>query len=264
LADTLRRGYVLPLSPAAANRPVCETWRKRVALAALVVVSLALPARAVAQPAAAHETPAAPAASPAGASHAESAPPAAAPAAPAGEHGARAGDAAAGEHGGSEAHDASPWGFIGKTFNFAVLAGALFYLARKPFAQYLADRSTQIRDDLVRASEMKEEAGRQIAQIDAKLEQLPSELDALRARGQVEVAAEEARIDEAAAQERDRLLEQTRREIGLQLRLARRDLVTHAADLSVQLARERIRERITDEDQARLVDRYIAQVRTND
>ena len=39
-----------------------------------------------------------------------------------------------------------------------------------------------------------------------------------------------------AAAERDRLLEQTRREIELQVRLAKRELVEHAADLSVQLA----------------------------
>jgi F0F1-type ATP synthase membrane subunit b/b' len=55
-----------------------------------------------------------------------------------------------------------------------------------------------------------------------------------------------------------------RREIDLQLRAARRDLVTHAADLALQVARERIRTQITSDDQARLVDDYLAQVKKHD
>ena len=241
-----------------ASRLTCETWRKRLAagvLAAACAIATVAPAVVRAQAAPSHDA-AAP--SPSGGAHAGDPAPAAAnghgASAPAHESGAA--------HG--EAHESSPWPFVGKIVNFAILAGAIFYLARKPFAQYLADRGVQIRNDLVRAAEMKDEAGRQIVEIDARLKQLPTELDALRARGRDEVAAEEARINETAAHERERLLEQMRREVDLQLRAARRDLVTHAADLSVQLARERIREHITSDDQARLVDRYLAQVKTHD
>ena len=108
---------------------------------------------------------------------------------------------------------------------------------------------------------MRQSAASQIAEIDAKLKQLPAELDALKTRGAQEIAAEEARIRAEADAERDRLLEQTRREIDLQLRLARRELVTHAADLAVGVARERIQQRITDADQLALVDRYLTQVK---
>ena len=233
------------------NRVACETSRKRaglacvVALAAVAALAWSVPVGAQA----AHETPAQ--AAPAAADHG-------AVPTPAGEHGAAAGHAPA------ESHDASPWPFVGKIVNFLILAGAIVYLARQPFATYLADRGVQIKDDLVRAAEMKDEAGRQIADIEAKLLRLPGELDALRARGKDDVAAEESRINEVAALERERLLEQTRREIDLQLRVARRDLVTHAADLAVQVARDRIRDRITTDDQRRLVERYLSQVKSND
>jgi F-type H+-transporting ATPase subunit b len=176
-------------------------------------------------------------------------------------HAAVSEHAVAAGHTGEEEHGGGFVALAGKLFNFAVLAGCLVYFLREPFRQYLANRSTAIRSDLVAAASMKEDAARQIAEIDAKLKQLPSQLDALRARGHDEMAAERARIEQAAATERDRLLEQTRREINLQVRSARRDLVTHAADLAVQVARERIRHRISDEDQRRLVDRYLEQVR---
>jgi F0F1-type ATP synthase membrane subunit b/b' len=90
---------------------------------------------------------------------------------------------------------------------------------------------------------------------------LPGELEALRAQGAQEIAAEEARIRAAAAAERDRLLEQARREIDWQAKIAERDLVDHAADLAVGVATERITKSITGDDQLRLVDRYVRQLK---
>jgi F0F1-type ATP synthase membrane subunit b/b' len=64
------------------------------------------------------------------------------------------------------------------------------------------------------------------------------------------------------AREREKLLENTRREIELLARVARRDLVEHAADLAMTLAQARIAHEMTPDDQARLVDRYTAEVRS--
>ena len=86
-------------------------------------------------------------------------------------------------------------------------------------------------------------------------------MNALRNRGAEEIKAEEQRIAAAAAADRERLLEQTRREIDLQVRLAKKEILEHAADLSVQLATERIKKEATPEDQTRLVDRYLDQVK---
>ena len=150
---------------------------------------------------------------------------------------------------------------VARLVNFAVLAGTLVYLLRLPVRQYLEDRRTQVRGDLVNAAAMKESAAAQIEEIDRKMKALPGELEALRAQGAQEVAGEEARIRALAAVERDRLLEQARREIDLQVKVAERELVSHAADLAVGVAAERIKKNITDDDQKRLVDRYVDQLR---
>lgn len=164
-----------------------------------------------------------------------------------------------------EAHDEdehhSVWaGLLWPTVNFAILFGGLWYLLRQPFAGYLASRHSAIRQDLVEAAGVKAAAAAQIAELDRKLAALPGEIDALRTRGAEEIAAEEARIAALAAAERERMLEQTRREIALQLRLAKRELVEHAANLSVQLAADRIQQQITAADQDRIVDRYLENV----
>ena len=147
--------------------------------------------------------------------------------------------------------------------NFIIFVGILYYFFNQPFRDYLASRSTTIGKDLVEAAELKAAATAQLAAIEQKLQALPGELEALRQRGAAEIAAEEQRIAAAATVDRDRLLEQTRREIDLQVRLAKREILEHAADLSVQLATERIKKEVTPADQDRLVDRYLQQVKAN-
>jgi len=179
---------------------------------------------------------------------------------PAGEHAPPAG-----EHEAEGGHDGSIGGMIVKmgwpVANFIILLGVLYYFGNKPLKDYLASRHSSIRKDLVEAAELKATATAQLAAIEQKLQALPGELTALRTRGAEDIKAEEARIAAAAAADRERLLEQTRREIELQVRLAKKEILEHAADLSMQLATERIKKDVTPEDQLRLVDRYLDQVK---
>jgi F-type H+-transporting ATPase subunit b len=177
------------------------------------------------------------------------------------EHGAPPPAAAAAPEHAAQAEGGNPLvGTIAKLFNFALLAGTLVYFLRSPLATYLSDRGKQIRGDLVKAAGMKQLATEQLAKIDAKMAALPGELDALRKTGAQEVATEEARMRQAAEAERTRLMEQSTRDIDWQLKIAERDLRQHAGALAVELATKRVKATITDGDQARLVDRYVAQV----
>lgn len=171
------------------------------------------------------------------------------------QHEAQAGKPAEG------AHEQTWLQTAAKIANFAILAGVLTYFLKAPIAAYLGSRETQIRQDLVTAAELRAAATAQLAEIEKKLQSLPAELDALRTQGAADVVAEQARIAQAAAAERERLIEQTRREIDMRLRVARRQLTEHAAQLAVNVAEDRIRRSITPDDHLRLVDRYMSQLR---
>ena len=168
--------------------------------------------------------------------------------------------AAAGEH-----HDESIGGMIlgmgWPVANFIIFIGVLYYFLNQPIREYLATRDSTIRKDLVEAAELRAAATAQLENIEQKLKALPGELANLRTRGAEDIKAEEQRIAAQAAADRERLLEQTRREIELQVRLAKKEILEHAADLSVQLATERIKKEVTPADQERLVDRYLSQVK---
>jgi F0F1-type ATP synthase membrane subunit b/b' len=176
----------------------------------------------------------------------------------AGEHN----PAAAGAEGEEAAADHSNplVGMIAKLFNFVLLAGTLVYFLRSPLAVYLSNRSSQIRERLVKARELRAGAAAEQAAVAEKMKSLPAELAALSKAGAEEIEAEEARIRQAAEAERARLLELTDRDINTQLKLAERALTKQAADLAVAVAAERVKTTITDADQIRLVDRYLIQV----
>lgn len=201
---------------------------------------------------------------------------------PAGAHGAAtpaAGDAAHGQppaHGppaaggqgtesaghGADSHAAeSIWTIPARLFNFAILVGGLVYFLRSPLAAYLASRRQQIRGGLESAREMSEKATAHLAELDRRLQTLPAELEALRQKGIEEIAAEEQRIQAKAEAERTRLIEEMQRDVDVRVRVARKALAEHAADLAVGLAADRVRQTITDVEQTRLIDRYTAQVK---
>ena len=169
-------------------------------------------------------------------------------------------EAPQGEHAAPAEHGSSIWSVVAKLLNFAILAGTLVYFLRTPLSAYMRDRAATIRQDLVTARQMKVDAQTQLDEIDARMKALPAELEALKTRGAREIAAEEQRILRTAEAERERLLDQTRRELDLQLRTAKRELVAHAADLAVNLASDRIKGSITQEDHERLAARYIRDV----
>ncbi len=180
---------------------------------------------------------------------------------PAAQAGAQASDGHAAEGQAAEGkHSEGLLPLAAKLVNFAALVGLLTYFLRAPLAGYLDTRATDIRQDLVAAADMRRAATEQLAEIERKLSALPAELDALKARGAEDLRAEQARISQAVAAERQRLLDHTRREIDMRLRIARRELVEYTARLAVGAAEARVRRAITPEDQLRLMDRYTTQL----
>ena len=175
-------------------------------------------------------------------------------------HGAAQPVAGEAESAEAEGHDTGWSSTLWKAANFGILVGVLVYFLRAPVLGYLDGRIGKVREDLVTAAQTRETAQRQLAAIEAQLKALPAELDALRGRGAEDIVAERGRIEQAAEVERQRLLDHTRREIEMRLRIARRELLELGADLAVRVASDRIQQSITPDDQARMVDRYASQL----
>ncbi len=154
------------------------------------------------------------------------------------------------------------WETLGRWFNLAVLFGAIAYAVRLPAREYFRKRRDEIQREMREAREAQEAAEKKLAEVEARLSNLDAELAELRREVEKESATERDRILELARLEADKIMSQASREIDGLGRTVRKDLKEYAARLAVKLAEERIRSRMTEGDEQRLVDRFFADLKS--
>ncbi len=124
--------------------------------------------------------------------------------------------------------------------NFAVIAGVMFWAARKYLPGAFRARTASIQRAMEEARRASEDANRRLSGIESRLSRLDDEIAAMKASGEADLAAEEARIQAAAEQDARKIVESAEQEIAAAAKAARRDLTNYAADLAIALAKKQI------------------------
>jgi F-type H+-transporting ATPase subunit b len=172
-----------------------------------------------------------------------------------------AGSALASEGGG---HGGEPKGWIAtdtyRVINFGILAVGLFLLLRKPASQALNDRIQGIREQLEELEAKKAEAEKTLAEYNEKLAKLDEEAERIVQQYIQQGQESKARIIEEAKQTAVKLEEQAKRNIENEFQRAKLQLQAEIAEKALAKAEEIIKEKITREDQDRLVDEYLEKV----
>ena len=147
--------------------------------------------------------------------------------------------------------------FLSKVANALVLFGGLTLVMRKPVKAMLAKRTVDVGESLrqAQAARTKAEAGSEASK--AKLASLDGEIRALKAEAEAEARRQAGRISLAAAAEAERLKKLTRQELDEQVRRSVGDLMSYAAARAADIARARIRRRLTPATQSSLIDQSI-------
>ncbi|MGD0435525.1 MAG: hypothetical protein ABSB86_03620 [Bryobacteraceae bacterium] len=158
----------------------------------------------------------------------------------------------------AEQHD--PWIFW-KWVNFAILAGGLGYLISKHAPAFFDSRSKEILQGIADGAKALKEAQARAAGIEQRLAGIQTEIDKLRGAARVEMAAEGDRRQRDTERHLQKLQEQAAQEITLMTRASRDELRKYSAELALQLAEQRIRSRITKENQNGLVDAFLGDLR---
>ena len=154
----------------------------------------------------------------------------------------------------------SGWGWIetaGRWFNLAVLVGIIAYFLRIPLRQFLADRKRGIQEDISSAGRALQEAEERLSVVQGQIRGLDEERAAMRKATAEEAEGERLRVLERAQRDVDRLTRRAETEIQLLTRVARNELRSHAADLAVGLARQKLSQELTAEEDARVVGRVV-------
>ena len=159
------------------------------------------------------------------------------------------------EEGKKEQHE-----LIFKIINFALLAGGLIFLLRKPAAEFFAQRSASIKKSLDDGRKALESSQAQLTAVEEKLKHLEEEIAAFRASATKEMEAERRHLQQSTAEEAEKILESARAQMETSTRAGMLELRTFVAQQALAFAEELIRQRLDDVGRERLVKQFIAKV----
>jgi len=150
------------------------------------------------------------------------------------------------------------WLDIGKAANLVLVVAVLIWVARKPLAEFFTGRSRAIADQLAEAQKARLEAETRLAEIGTRMSSLETELLGIRAAAEQEAKAEYQRLTADAEREAQKIVERAGRDIEGVTRTAQLELKAYVSDLSVEMARQKVRSEVTDDDRRRLFARFVA------
>ena len=160
--------------------------------------------------------------------------------------------------GGGEAEGGKNWSDFGwRAFDFAVLAGLLYWLLAGKVKEFFSERRKSVKTSLEKVEAAKEEAKRKFAEYDAKLDKAAEEIKDMAETIRLQGLRERERIIADALRTAEKMKEDVRKRMEQEMKKARNDLRTEAARLSIDLAQEILRKEITPTDHAGMVRDYI-------
>lgn len=149
------------------------------------------------------------------------------------------------------------WKFI----NLAIFVTAGIVILRRPLRDALRARQERIKVQLAEAEKELDEAQIRLTEAEALVARIDSDKAAIREQAKKEAHVERGRLSAATEKEIEKLRHQAEREIETAGKIARKELQRFLAHRSVELARETVRTQIRPEDDVRLIQEEIGQLR---
>lgn len=156
--------------------------------------------------------------------------------------------AEAGEHGGNTLMD-----WVWRIVNFAILAIVLIVFLRKPLRDYLKQRKELIERSIKEAQEAKELAQKALREVEERLKLKDKEVEEILESARNSGERERDRLIEEGEKLKDKILEQAKINIDFEVKRAKQAIKEEAADAALKLAEEKIKAKITKDDQERLL-----------
>lgn len=158
--------------------------------------------------------------------------------------------------------EASPAGWIFRWLNFAIVAALIVWSFSKA-APYFRKHADEISQKIAEGARAREAAERQRAEAQAKLANIPQEVEAIRAEAKRGTQLEGERLRALAKTEAETIERAGQAEIAATERAARIELKILAAQLAVERAEAVLRRDLTDDNEAALFRTFVAELSAN-
>ncbi len=149
-----------------------------------------------------------------------------------------------------------------KIVNFAILVAVLVWFLKKPLKEFLRKRTETIEKTLKEATEAKELAQKALAAVEDRLKLKDKEIQEILSRSQGSAVGEKEALIKQGEQMKEKILEQARNNIDYEVRLAKESIKAEAAGIALELAEKKLRDKLTKEEQIRLIEESLKRMET--
>lgn len=167
----------------------------------------------------------------------------------------------AAEGGGEEHGGVDIMGVVWQVVNFAVLVALLIFAIKKfDVKGALRQRTELIKKNIDEAREAKEIAQKALAEVEERLKLKDREIEEIMANARASGERERAAAEEEGIRMSERITEQARANIEMELEQARAALRAEAVELAMELAEKKLGERLTPEEQKKLIEESLSKL----
>ncbi len=147
--------------------------------------------------------------------------------------------------------------------NSLILFYVLYRFGKKAVVDGLTSRREGIMRGIESASKMKSEAKGQLAEYEAKLAKIDSEIERVRREMREAAEAERVSILEEAKKRRERMEREAKLLIDQELKAAREELVHETVAKAMESAEQLVSQKVSGDDHRRLSDEYLASLQNS-
>ena len=150
--------------------------------------------------------------------------------------------------------------YMWKIINFLVLVIVLFKFAKKPLQNFLQQRSETIAKTLQEAKAAREAAEKALREVEGRLKTKDAEIEAIIAAAKRSGETERNAIIEESARLKEKIVEQAKTNIEFELKHAKEVIKAEAVELAMELAEKKLKEKLTKDEQEKLLDDSLVKI----
>ena len=147
-----------------------------------------------------------------------------------------------------------------RVINFVIFVGTLYVLMRKPIAKFFRERTLKIQQEFKDLEARKADAAQRLKDVEASIASLETERAAIIADYRAQGEALKKGMVEKAEETARQIVEQAKFAAENEAKTAVEDLRGRMADLLAEAATTMLKEKLSDKDHEKLIDKYLEKV----